>query len=463
MKRVNKLTYVLIAVLTAAFLIFSPMYSGGVAVHAATSSVYSNVLDDLKKDSNFSESYYPEKVDDYRLQVIQLAESSDKELFVYVYQPSGQTKDFTASSINISTTINDDISYYNYKLSKCNSSGVFYKYVVKDFAVLDVATRYYEITAIYRPFVGTIDTPASDGNEITEVDYDVSKRYCFSEINGQPFVSVVDIQTIEITDKFVGYIRYYDGFKFYTSGACDSHFVAFNTDKPIDKLLEADVYYTTQSYEKRFLSDGAHESFGEESVEYAYLKHTQKVEHTGNGLFAGTYKWDRIEPISQFLAENDFSQNVYSGVLFDVSVGRYLTDEEKKILQNKKWVLRFKETPYESSYVSDQFSIQTSTLVGNVTILRLKFETDGITYNLGTIDNKQSGSSEAIGGQDTDITFNPKPDRIALIFGLLGLILFIVFCYPVLQPVLTAIVKGIVWVFTAPFKALSKLIKKKKE
>ena len=43
---------------------------------------------------------------------------------------------------------------------------------------------------------------------------------------------MVDIETITITDKFVGFVRYKDGFKLYV-GACDSHFVAFNTDKPI--------------------------------------------------------------------------------------------------------------------------------------------------------------------------------------------------------------------------------------
>ena len=61
--------------------------------------VYSAVLDDLKKDTSFNTENYPTKADDYSLQIIQLAESSDKELFVYVYQPSGQTKNFTACSV----------------------------------------------------------------------------------------------------------------------------------------------------------------------------------------------------------------------------------------------------------------------------------------------------------------------------------------------------------------------------
>ena len=313
---------------------------------AYAESGYSGVLDDLQKDDSFDESHYPAIADDYSLKIIQIAESTDGELFLYVYQPSGQAKNLIASSINISTTINDEISYHNYKVRLLNSSGVFYKYIVQDFAVLSEPARYYAISSIYRPFDESIDEQADDGNTVTEVNYPVNKQYCFSEINGKPYCNVVDIETITITDKFVGYVRYKDGFKLYV-GACDSHFVAFNTDKPIDKLLEADVYYTKQDYSYSFaVGAGEHETFGEKSDEYAYLKYTDKVEHTGGGLFAGTYKWDRIETVEQFIAENDLTQNVYSGAVIDVNVANKITDEGKAALQSKKWVLRFAETSY---------------------------------------------------------------------------------------------------------------------
>ena len=55
---------------------------------------YTEVLTDLQKDSSFNADNYPTKADDYSLQIIQLAESVNKELFVYVYQPSGKAKDF---------------------------------------------------------------------------------------------------------------------------------------------------------------------------------------------------------------------------------------------------------------------------------------------------------------------------------------------------------------------------------
>ena len=421
-----------------------------VIAHAQEGKAYSNVLDDLKKDSSFNPSNYPTKSNDYSLQIIQLAESIDKELFIYVYQPSGKSKNLKASSINISTTINDSISYLNYKLELLNSNGVFYKYKVENLAVKPDAVRYYAISSIYRPFDESIDKQASGGNTITEVNYDVSKQYSFGEINGKPYVNCVDIETIVVTDKFVGFVRYPDGFQLYV-GACDSHFVAFNTNKPMDKLLEADVYFTTQAYSSSWAAFvGSSEEFGAKADKYAYLKYTDKVEHTGGGLFAGTYKWDRIQTVENFIATEDREQ-IFSGAIIDVKISSKLTDAALAELQGKKWVLRFAETDY--SMWSGQGAYGTfSTIVGDVTILRLKFETDGITYNLGVIDNKQSGSTEPSNETEIDVSLNK---RGKMFLYLLLLILLIVLCAPILPYIL----QGIVWIISLPFKGIATLNK----
>ena len=187
----KKLIYKIAYVFAAFLLCVMTVMSGIVPALSVTAETveYSSVLDDLKKDISFSANNYPLAAADYSLQVIQLAESSDKELFVYVYQPSGQAKDLKASSINISITINDAISFHNYKLQLIDSSGVFYKYIVKDFTVNADSTRYYAISSIYRPFDKTIDKDADHGNTVTEVNYAVNKQYCFSVINGKPSVS----------------------------------------------------------------------------------------------------------------------------------------------------------------------------------------------------------------------------------------------------------------------------------
>lgn len=439
------------AFLTILFLCFGLLFpSLSVSASAGSSGEYTSILDDLQRDDSFSEAYYPPVSGDYSLNVIQLAESTDRELFVYVYQPSGQVKDLRAASINLSTTINDEISYFNYKLRLLNSSGVFYKYIVEDFTVKQEPTRYYAISSIYRPFDDEIDSPPDQG-EITEVNYPVARQYCFGTLNGKPFVQAVDIETITITDKFVGFVRYPDGFQLYV-GACDSHFVAFNTDKPMDKLLEADVYYTSQKYTSSFaVGTGENETFYEKQDNYAYLKYTDKVEHTGGGWFAGTYRWDRIETVEQFIAENSTYQNVYTGAILDVGVANAITEEGKAALKGKQWVLRFVETSY--SLTSGMGSTyESTTLVGDVTILRLKFETDGIVYNLGTIDNKQTGSRDPINEEEIDLGLSSTG---RLILGVALLLLLII----ILAPLLPYLVKAVIWVISLPFKAISTIVK----
>ena len=425
----------------------------------AESITYSNVLDDLKKDTSFNPGNYPTKADDYSLQIIQLAESVNKELFVYVYQPSGKVKDFNASSINISTAINDNISYHNFKLEFLNSDGVFYKYKVVGFMVKDDAVRYYAISSIYRPFDENIDEPASGGNTVTEVNCAVNKQYCFGEINGKPYVNCVDIETIVVTDKFVGFVRYPGGFNlFQPMGACDSHFVAFNTDKPIDKLLEADVYYTTQNMVCDFFKseDSSFKTeFGEKKMDnYAYLKYTEKVKYTGDGLFAGTYKWERIQTIDDFIA-NENKDDIYHGAVFDVKYSSKLDDAAMNELKGKKWVLRFFETKYTKDPRSGMGAVtyyhSDSTIVGDVTILRLKFETDGITYNLGVIDNKQSGSKDPVNETEIDVSLNNSGKTILY---LLLLILLLV----LLAPILPYILQAIVWVISLPIIGIKRVI-----
>lgn len=451
----TRLYIMLLAIIVVFCTVYMAVQSPVIAM--AESISYSGVLDDLKKDSSFKPSNYPQKAEDYSIQVIQLAESVDKELFVYAYQPSGKSKNLKASSINISTTINDAISFTNYKLELLNSNGVFYKYKVKGLTVKTDAARYYAISSIYRPFDETIDKLASGGNTVTEVNYVVNKQYCFGEINGNPYVNCVDIETIVVTDKFVGFVRYPDGFKLYV-GACDSHFVAFNTDKPIDKLLEADVYYTTQEYSSSWvLFGGTSESFGEKADNYAYLKYTDKVEHNGGGLFAGTYTWDRIQSVEDFVATED-RENIYHGAIIDVKTSSKLTDEALAELQGKKWVLRFAETDYTFWYGESAHGTF-STLVGDETILRLKFETDGITYNLGVIDNKQTGSSDPVNETEIDVSLN---NRGKTLLYLLMLILLII----ILAPILPYVLQFVVWLISLPIKgiaAIGKSVRRKRQ
>ena len=197
---------------------------------------------------------------------------------------------------------------------------------------------------------------------------------------------------------------------------------------------------------------GENETFGTKTDEYAYLKYTDKVEHSGGGLFAGTYKWDRIQTIDDFI-KGENRENIYHGAVLDVKTSSKLTDEALTELKGKKWVLRFAETNYSlSGYSTTGSTFESYTLVGDVTILRLKFETDGITYNLGTIDNKQTGGKDPSNSTDIDVSLNDTGKKLA---ALIMLILAIV----LLAPVLPYILKAVVWIVMLPINGIAALIK----
>lgn len=453
-----------IAVLIVTLCVFLTGAQSFSAVAAEENKTASGVIEDLSKDASFNAANYPSNAKDYSLSVMQLAESTDKELFVYVYQPSGDK--VKASSINISTTINDDISFFNYSLELLNFEGTLFKYKVTGFEVKKDPVRYYAISSIYRPFDAGIGDEKSGNNTINEVNYAVNKQYCFGEINGKPYINCIDIETIVVTDKFVGFVRYPDGFKLFTgAGACDSHFVAFNTDKKIDKLFEADVYYITQKVSYDFFTEDSPFSikFGDSKTgNYAYLKYTDKVEHTGGGFFAGTYKWDRIQSVDDFIKTEDRT-TVYYGAVLNSKVSSKLSDEALNDLKGKKWVLRFTETSYNKAPKSGMgaatYYHAETTMVGNVTILRLKFETDGITYNLGMIDNKQTGSTEP--SNSTDIKVEPNATGKGIIYLILFVLLLVLFA-----PLLPYVLNAIILIVSFPVKLISeilKLIKSSKE
>ena len=104
------LLYVLISLIPTSTLTVS-------ALNISVEDGYTTALEDLSTDENFNPENYPVIEDDYSLQVIQIAESSEKQLFVYVYQPCADFLDLRASSINISCALHIKENIKNYKLN----------------------------------------------------------------------------------------------------------------------------------------------------------------------------------------------------------------------------------------------------------------------------------------------------------------------------------------------------------
>lgn len=232
------------------------------------------------------------------------------------------------------------------------------------------------------------------------------------------------------------------------------------------------MYYATQEYRDLTIygsSGGREITFGEKDLDgYAYLKYTDKVEHNGGGLFAGTYTWDCIETVEDFIA-NENRTDLYSGGIFDVTYGSALTDEALTALQGKQWVLRFVNTSIVESGIPEVQLDVRGTFVDNVSILRLKFETDGITYNLGVIDNKQTGSDTPSNEDKFDVDFSDElKELLAQLkeflakFKKIVQIVFLIVLLALLSPILLSVVRCIFWIVSLPFKLIGSIFKKLK-
>lgn len=470
------------AIITAAMVFLFSLVSGGAvevraAVNAATK--YTEVLTDLQTDESFNAADYKVNEKDYSMQVIQIAESSDGELFVYVYRPN-TTRGLIATSINLSTETGEKLNYENYMLYLLSSNGVFDKYILKDFKVLKTSIRYYDISSIYRAYDKQLDGgELNNGNEINETVYKVGRQYTAYEHNGQTYYECKYPEYVTITDKYIGYMRYtstnvLDYYKFISAGlfsgavAVDSYYIAFACNYPIDKLLSAKVYYVSQEYVATALIIKV---YGNETKRSVPLRYDDKVLlETDFGLDKHRYEWDRIQSVSDFKKKETLSEEA----------------EEK--LKGKEWILRFAEFQYLNCYmlVEELPYLNSGTKVNDVTILQLKFEMQGKTYNLGVIDNKQSpGANQKPDNTKPGFDFFQwlaellgvsKRTAKLIFFGVIAVIALLILLpilyifVPAVKVALHAVGKvlyyvlyGVWWLISAPFRGIAALIRKKKD
>lgn len=366
--------------------------------------VYTNVLEDLRKDENFNVENYPVDNFDYSLSLIQIAESENRELFVYVYQPCLANDELKATSINISITIDDEelyteLDYHNYKLTLLNSNGTLYKYKVDDLIVSNDLIRYYEISSIFRTWNSEYDNdlPIYNDNSINEVAFEVGSRYVFKKNkNGELIQSHTGIELIEITSRYDSVYRFTNGSALLPDKH-DSFFTAFSTNMSMDELLEAQVEFISYTYHRQKnnlpIQDSVDESgytyeYGEEISHNLVLSSEVYQDITVGFIFKTTYSNKQIETVESFRQRENLSQTTLDNLI------------------GKQWVLNYFQADYEtwsdSIGVSQIIEHETGTRVKELTILRLKFRVDKETYNLGVIDNKQTGSN-SVGGETLTI------------------------------------------------------------
>lgn len=474
MTGVKKLTLIIITLLVALLGVLSSEPSGG-AVFASAASVYSSPLQDLRQDPNFKVEEYPVGGGKYKIEIIQIAESTRNELLVYTYQPYGKLE---ASSISISKAINDSYAPKVYELELLNYDDVFYKYRVVEFEIEPDALRYYNVPTIWRKYDRQIDGTPSGGQTTNKITYAVGKFWTAATVQGNVSYTLKQTEVVEIKNPYAGFVRRSNGFSWTNSKSCDGHFIAFNTNYDITRLISADVTYRTQDYKKSLVGGDKYSVISDRK--YRTVNHDEKAGNNVNGLFADKYTWDRISTTENFI--NDVK----------------IEDEQvKSDLRARKWIINFLETDYTVPLGGDNtaavfggvlgvfyngfellFGETTGTLVTEVAVLRLEFEVDGKHYNLGAVSNIVSGGENPVDnkGNAIDEFFKDVLAALAkvpwwawlIIFGVIALIVIFIlsFFFPVFQVILQAILKvligiftGIWWVISLPFRGIAAIIK----
>lgn len=359
-------------------------------VFAATQG--SSVLDDLGKDRAFNASAYPKKRDDYSLKVIHLAESTSGELFLYVYQPSCDDRTI-ATTVSIAEEMNnaDDFSPALYGLEFMDSDGVFYKYKVTNYKVSSASERFYNVIMIQRPFISGIDSDSGTGTTTDRKAFGVGQYWRVKTEGDSVTYEMLEVDVVQIINPFVSRIRKN---KEVSSNSYfqDNYYVAFSTDRDIDKLLSATVSYRTRDYfyeNNSFLDIGS--TIFNENTDFSNERFSDKDiycdeaieldnQHKLFGIFdiGNKYSWQRIQSAADFVANAGASA------------------EDNNAVKDLQWVLMFDEVSvyrYQSSGTLITTCEEAGQVIDQVTILRLEFVEDGVTYNLGTVSDTVSGEN----------------------------------------------------------------------
>lgn len=442
--------------------------SGGVAF--ADETVYSDVLDDLSVDKKFNSDDYPINQTDYSIELIQIAESTSGELLVYIYQPSAGAKGIMAKKIRIRYPNSD--TYNDYNLTLLSKNGVFYKYKVDGY-ITDYdssVVREYNVVQIMRSASAELGDVVLDenNNKISYIQYPVNWSFTARYKDGQIYYGKTRLKSLVIEDKYCGQLLFSDATSNITAPlfgyeAGMLHFVAFNADIKIDELYEADVEYTLILRKRDYcvhafgVEDPANYDEDISSERISKTLSSDVEEEYKAGIFSHKYKWTQIMSMSDF--KNNFVTN--SEAFFSSS----LTEEAESNLEGKAWVLCIGMTEIRHTNVSIEqglgyHEVYERYYINDETILRLQGKTNGVLFNLGVVDNYQTGDGLPDNNEEYGINeewwknlWEEAQEWLRILLIVLGCILLVIVLI-LFGPLIFKIIKFVFKIIFAPFRWL---------
>ena len=439
----------LLLIVAIIFTLLAPLFT----LEAAAASEYSTVLDDLTAADNFSIENYPiltyeyvnrvnqdinKENDQALMEVIQIAESSSDELYLYVYQPTDSELELTASAVLLSTEFTPDGQNINpdiYYLELVSTDSVFDKYVVKDFRVSEEPYRYYNIVTLYRNFNPEIDEVTTGGViENFELGIGVGQQWCAYYLNDSIVYEMNTFDTVEIDIGYTGSMEFSSGFTIGNIAGNfdygDAWFIAFNVeDYIVKKIYDADLTYKIR--DKRASGDNV--EYGDWSSDIKVtLKEGDTATYQGDGIRAKKYTWNKICSSADFIAQVE-DQDIR------------ISDEAKTELSKNDWVFAFLQTEKKATVLGTGSVYIKSSQVSAVTVIRLHFmDIKGDVYNLGVVSDRVSpdDTPDAF-GSGTDAELPEWVQKLLMIVGIILLLVIFNTFFPFVKFIFSIIWMGI--------------------
>lgn len=381
--------------------------------------------------------------------------------------------------ISISTSVTDENyniteAYKDYDLRFVNNDSTWVKYEVLNLPNLDFVTRRYKIAEIF---------------SATSTILSIDETYIFHGITNDS-IEVLNqyVETITITDKEVRFFCYgdesswfdfwgIDGYLGDNKKYTDAWYIFFNTDKPIDNLLEVEITYMPYDYHIQCLGGcKMSKAFTEAEIQNrleagdfdekttcVYGKQTVVTITPGTTKVSATTNWWGGYETTYRELDNIMDLREYESMDEDGNVFVFTEQAEKYT-----WGVNFFNTEKTSYLKSVNLVGQSSdsivvdgTGVCNTALLRLKYEINGIVKNAYCIDIP----TDDFEGSDAEEDFGSLKELFERLASLILLVLLIVVVVNVGMPVLMPLSKffinccvlllSVVWSFIRlPFKIL---------
>jgi hypothetical protein len=450
----------------------------------------SDVYDDLKSASNFDFNKYKlnsSVSDEISIKGITLLEDFGNGLYFYIYNKNGKSLDTNLSGarISMSTKADDytDTSYYYLNLLDKTENNLFYKFKVNYEFKEYSSNRSYHVSEIefnYGQGYGL-------GRHAT-----IGHSYFYSGIGDSLKLETKQLEIVKL-DIEPGNYRFNTLNENSTTSEqhyWDMFYITFPIDKTYGDLIGLKMSWYEKNYNFYLLNeDYNNESLMNNPDALHTISDTYVLDYSNKDLLKldslssinniGKSLLVNLNPLNWFI-DQDTNYNIpvidkvkfdnggssdFNGYYFNNSTISSLRDSYKHGLgSNEYYVIRFKVSDFCNSVDLKPLSRHiVYTKIMDCDVLTLTFVRDGESYTIMNSAKPEEPIDPGIENPKTDLG-NWWEDIEKLIRLVCGIVLFAVvfiFLYPFISPIIGLIIKLLIKIIILPFKAISKLFKKK--